>query len=186
LKTWGLLQLEVIFISTIFSISVWSPKLKLKIWGRSVQWLLRYSTFNVWGLLPLEVVFITTIFLFQFSPLSLSFKYEEDLLSGCWDILILIFRGLLLLEVVFISIYFLYFTLVKGTKLKYKKMVEMKMTSNVEIFRKISSLVAEIFYLKYFEVFFHWRSSSFQTFFLSQFGPLSLSFNCMSSSFELW
>ena len=30
-----------------FTILVWSLKLKFKIWGRSDQWLLRYSTFNI-------------------------------------------------------------------------------------------------------------------------------------------
>jgi hypothetical protein len=28
---------------------VWSPELKFKIWGRSDQWLLIYSAFNIWG-----------------------------------------------------------------------------------------------------------------------------------------
>ena len=39
---WGHLMLEVFFLSSFF-ILIWSPELKFQIWGRSGQWLLRYS-----------------------------------------------------------------------------------------------------------------------------------------------
>ena len=44
LKCWGRLRLVLIFIIPI-SILGWRPKLQFKVWGRSDQWLLRYSTF---------------------------------------------------------------------------------------------------------------------------------------------
>jgi hypothetical protein len=53
-----------------FLILVWSLKLNFKIWGRSNQCLLRYSTFDILrsssigGRLPLKVVFISSIFYF--------------------------------------------------------------------------------------------------------------------------
>jgi hypothetical protein len=60
-----------------FFILVWTPKLRFEIWGRSDQWLLRYSTFNILrsssvrGRFPSEVVFISSQILFWFGPLSL-------------------------------------------------------------------------------------------------------------------
>ena len=98
---WGRLPLEVLFISSIFDF-----KLKFKIWGRSNQWLLRYSTFNIlrlssiWGRLHFKQ------FWFWFGLLSLSLKLEEDPISGCWDIQLLIYSGRLPFEVVFISRFF--------------------------------------------------------------------------------
>ena len=59
---WGHLPLDIVFNSKIihfmfvisstgnlkqFLILIWSPQLKFKIWERSDQWLLRYSTFSI-------------------------------------------------------------------------------------------------------------------------------------------
>ena len=48
---WGHLPFKVVFhwrssSFEAFFIWAWSPKLKFKIWGRSDQWLLRYSNFK--------------------------------------------------------------------------------------------------------------------------------------------
>ena len=70
---WGHLPLEVIFHWRLSSLKpflslVWSHELMFKIWGRSNQWLLRYSNFHILrsysirGCLPLKVVFIETFF----------------------------------------------------------------------------------------------------------------------------
>ena len=64
-----------------YSILVWSPKLKLKIWGRYDQWLLRYCTFNICGRLTWKVIFISCNFNFWFGPLSLSLKFYEAPIS---------------------------------------------------------------------------------------------------------
>ena len=90
---------------------VCSPKCQLKLWGRSSQWLLRYSTFNILRSSSIGCRLHFKHLLFLFVPLSLSFKFEEDPMSGCWDIQLLIFWGRLPLEVVFISSIF-YFCLV--------------------------------------------------------------------------
>ena len=45
-KCWGRLWLMVIFIISI-SILGWSPELQFKVWGRSDQWLLRYSALRI-------------------------------------------------------------------------------------------------------------------------------------------
>ena len=101
------LPLKFVFIETYFSL-VWSHEHMFKIWGRSDQWLLRYSTFyilrssSIRGRLPLKVVFIETFFSFWFGPMSSCLKFEEDPISGCWDIQSSIFWGQLPLEVVFI------------------------------------------------------------------------------------
>ena len=66
---WGHLPLEVVFHWRLFSLKpfltlVWSQELMFKSWGRSNQWLLRYSTFHILrlssigGRLPLKVAFI--------------------------------------------------------------------------------------------------------------------------------
>ena len=95
---WGRLPLEIIFHwrSSSFQallILVWSPELKFKIWGRSNQWLLRYSTFNILRSSSIGGCLYFKHFWFWFGPLSLSLKFEEDPISGCWDIPLLIFWG---------------------------------------------------------------------------------------------
>ena len=96
---WGCLSLEFIFI--------WSPYHKLKNLGRSGQWFLRYSTFNIFrspsivGHLPFKK-FVSLV-----GPLGVKLEFEEDLISGCWDIQLFIFWRHLSLEVVFMSRKFL-------------------------------------------------------------------------------
>ena len=57
-----------------FLILVWCHELTLKSWGRSHQWLLRYSILNILrsscirGHLPSKVVFIETFFDFGLAP----------------------------------------------------------------------------------------------------------------------
>ena len=97
---WGRLLLEVVFISSIFNL-VWSPELKFQIWGRSDQWLLKYSTFNILRSSSIDGRLPFKHFWFWFGPLSLSLKFEENPTSGCWYIQVLIFWGLLPLEVIF-------------------------------------------------------------------------------------
>ena len=76
---WGHLPLEVVFHWRSSSLKpfltlVWSHELMFKIWGRSNQWLLRYSNFHIFrsssirGCLPMKVVFITTFFDFGLVP----------------------------------------------------------------------------------------------------------------------
>ena len=97
----GLLPLVVVFFSDFQAlvVLVWSPTLKFKIWGRSDQWLLIYSTLknlrssSIGGLLPLEVVFLSSIFILVWS-LSLSF-FEENPTRGCWVIQRLMFNILI-------------------------------------------------------------------------------------------
>ena len=73
------LPLEVIFHWRSSSLKsyltlVWSHELRFKIWGRSDQWLLRYSNFHILrsssirGCFPLEVFFIETFFYFGLVP----------------------------------------------------------------------------------------------------------------------
>ena len=91
---WRLLPLAVVFYwrsssFQAFFILVWSPELKFQIWGRTDQWLLRYSTFNILrssSILPLVVVFLASFFLFWFGPLSLSLKFKENPISSYRDI----------------------------------------------------------------------------------------------------
>ena len=97
---WGRLPSEVIYIF------VWSPDIKFKIWGRSDQKLLRYSTFNILRSSSIEGHLHFKHFAFWFGPLALSFKFDNDLISGCFVIQILIFWGCLPLEVIFISCIF--------------------------------------------------------------------------------
>ena len=86
---------------------LWSYKLKFKIWARSNQWLLRYSTINILrlssnlGRLPWEVIFMLCICKLCFGHISLSLKFEQDPISGCWDIPLSIFWGCLPIKVVF-------------------------------------------------------------------------------------
>ena len=82
---WGRLQLEVLFISSIFDL-IWSPELKFQIWERSNQWLLRYSTFNNFRSSSIGGSLCFKHFLFWFGPLISGLKFEEYPISGCWDI----------------------------------------------------------------------------------------------------
>ena len=72
----GHVPLEVVFYWRSSSFKriltlVWSHERMFKIWGRSDQWLLRYSNFHILrsssirGCLPLKVVFIETLFDFD-------------------------------------------------------------------------------------------------------------------------
>ena len=76
---WGHLPLEVIFHwrsspLKFFLTLFWSHEFRFKIWGRSDQWLLRYSNFHsfrsssISGRLPLKVAFIQTFFDFNMAP----------------------------------------------------------------------------------------------------------------------
>jgi hypothetical protein len=76
-----------------YSILFWPHKLKFKIWGRSNEWLLRYSTINMLSLSSMECCLPWN--------LSSSLKFDENLESGCWDIPLLIFWGHLPWKVVF-------------------------------------------------------------------------------------
>ena len=75
-----------------FWILVWYYDLQCKIWGKSDQLLLRYSTFN-----NLRSSFIGSYlhfkyFWFWFGPLSLSLNVNENPIRGCWDIQLFIFE----------------------------------------------------------------------------------------------
>ena len=96
---WGHLPLEVLFVSSIFDFGL----LKFKIRGRSDQWLLKYSTFNILRSSSIGRRLPFKHLWFWFSPLSLSLKFDVYPISGCWDIQLLIFWGLLPLVVVFLS-----------------------------------------------------------------------------------
>jgi hypothetical protein len=86
---------------------LWSYRLKFKIWTRSNQWLLRYTTINILrlssnlGCLPWEVIFILCICKLCFGHITFSLKYEHDPISGCWDIPLSIFWGCLPIKVIF-------------------------------------------------------------------------------------
>ena len=98
---WGRLSLVVVFVSIIFYF-VWSPKLKFKIWGKSDQWLLRYSTFNILrssSILLLVVVFLSSFLLILVWSPELKFQIWGR--SGQWLLRYSTFWGLLLLEVLF-------------------------------------------------------------------------------------
>ena len=101
---WGHLLLEVVYISSIFDM-VWSPELKFQIWGRSDQWLLRYSTFNILRSSSIGGHLCCKHIWFWFGPLSLSLKFEKDLISFCWDIQFLISR----LSSIGVRLYFIHF-----------------------------------------------------------------------------
>ena len=69
-----------------FFILIWSPKLKIKIWGRSDQLLLRYLTFNIWGFLPYVVIsrlgpVCLSLFILIWSP---KFKFKISGRSDQW------------------------------------------------------------------------------------------------------
>ena len=94
---------EVIFhwrssLLRAFWILDWPLKLQFKIWRRSDQWLLRYSTFNILRSSSIGGCLCCEGFLFWFGPLSLSLKFGENPISGCWDIQLLIFWDRLPLE----------------------------------------------------------------------------------------
>ena len=74
-----------------FFILVWSPELQFQIKGRSVQWLLIYSTFKILRSSSIGGHLCFKHFQFCFGHLSLSFKFEDDPISSCWDIQFLIF-----------------------------------------------------------------------------------------------
>ena len=98
----GRLSLKDIFI-TFDLISVWTSELKFKIWGRSDQCLLRYSTFDYLGSSSIGGCLHFKHFWFWFVPLILNLKFEEDLISVCWDIQLLIFWGHLTLKAICIA-----------------------------------------------------------------------------------
>ena len=103
---WRLSSIGACLHRNLFFTLVWSHERMFKIWGRSHQWLLRYSNFHIFksssirGHLALKVVFMI-FFLLWFVPLSLCLHFEENSISGCWDIQIFIFWGHLPLGVVF-------------------------------------------------------------------------------------
>ena len=72
-----------------YSILVWLPKLKYEIWGRSDQWLLTNTTFNI--LWSYSNSSLTKTFYRLFVPPGWRLKVEENTISGCWGIPILLF-----------------------------------------------------------------------------------------------
>ena len=145
---------------------VLSFELKFKIWGRSDQWLLRYSTFDILRSSSIEGHLHFKHFLFWFGPLSLTLNLKKDPISGCWDIQHKIFWGHLPLEVAFN-----WRSSSVGDRLPSEVILISSIFdfglvpwAKVWNFRKIHSVVTEIFNFLYFEVVFHWRSSSFWAF----------------------
>jgi hypothetical protein len=63
---------------------VWSHKLKLKIWGRSDQWFLRYFTFIIWGCLSILIFEVVFHWRSSKSEIILSLIRSHELMFKIW------------------------------------------------------------------------------------------------------